>query len=170
MKKYESSFSWISQLLPLIRIHFSITSAFLTVAKDCLCLMAYNVLCSSMNYCKKESLTNDQTEKKSQFENKIVLFTFQCAHYIPFDLTDLTPHFSFPPYKHFYTHEWNRKWHFPSSFVTHQSLLVCVMEKKKPQSETKVDWGAGAFECWWGCGGFGFNWYAQNWCMMASMI
>lgn len=58
-------------------------------------------------------------------------FTFGRTHCIPFDLTNPPlPPLSPPPRTCFYTHEWNRKWHFQASFVTHQSLLVCVMERK----------------------------------------
>lgn len=144
-----------AQLLPLILPHLHIFHHFvLTVAKDYLCLMAHNVLCSAMNSAKNNPWPMIRHKKilfvhsLSYISIKLYIFfffTFGCAHYIPFDLTDLTPLLPPPTHKHFYTHEWNRKWHFPASFVAHQSLLVCVMGRKKTLRGRPSWSGAGAF-------------------------
>jgi len=75
-----------------------------------------------------------------QFHKTFFVLTFERAHYIPFDLMTPLPLLSPPPRTCFYTHEWNRKWHFPASFVSHQSLLVCVMEKKPSERSGSPSW------------------------------
>lgn len=79
------------------------------------------------------------------FPSFINVHFFKCPDIcttFPLDLSDLTPPVTPPPpRKCFYAHEWKRKWHFSASFVTHQSLIVCVMERKalRGSRESKLE-------------------------------
>lgn len=104
-------------------------------------------------YCKKLSLVTNDLAKKRMIYAPLVrstkLYFILFFYFLHLDkciissLTSVThplPSPSLSLRTCFYTHEWNRKWHFPASFVTHQSLLVCVMERKPSERWGSLNW------------------------------